>query len=660
MTNLSVITLVLATGAQFYTNHKIDQTLAQFPYHFTDDFAIYVEQVDKDLFTRDLVFSLGTDENNKTEIISTHLTSFPFAAVARSELTASVVRDLNKKLNVTIDQNVIKSQFSVVGDYMQSTMETQFRDITNNTQSLTTDLNFIAKTHFIEIEAALSGFNYDAVTKFHDVKGRYTLQPLGNHSYDLVKADMNAASVDIKDGENNHYKINKLNYQLEKSFNDNEYDLNVFVKSEKINVLADNKEINIDNFAINSQQQGISRDVTFHDELIKLNQETPSFKKALTAGLDYLLDNKKWQFTTKFEALSVQRDTNRLNVGSSDFAVNFSQENAQSANVEFSANVSSAVANKGDETLLQLQKLALNSKSEQLNLAESAVLIQDYFPEQFADTLTSPEKDKDNVKFIKAFEAFAKNYKPTTDSKFSVAQLELSDILVKDLQVTIFENLSQENKIYNNIALNAAQVALSKENVAFNELALTLPLEAEPSLSLQILYLCTQSAYATLCGHNLSAKTAQKWLNDNLAALIFTINNSTISSEIDTYPKASRASKINATFSGKLPMVEKNVKDMLAAKWEAKEFDFSVAIPAKLVANDAEDSEVETTSNFWLWLKGLKRNDGFALKDENYRLHITMQGGKILINGKDPNEIEQPQPTESEPAVQPSEMPTEQ
>lgn len=210
--NLSIITALLATGAQFYTNYKINQSLQQFPYYFSDKFVIYVQQTQQNFFSRELVFSVQTPSKpEKSEIIKTKLTALPFAILAKSELPDTVIRKLNEKLNITIDDNIINSRFSVVGNYLQSTMETKFRDFTNVNQLLTTELNFASKTKFVEIHTALTGFNYDSVTEFGKLNGDYLLQPIGDHRYDLIQANMNLDNLKWINGENNKFSFNKIN-----------------------------------------------------------------------------------------------------------------------------------------------------------------------------------------------------------------------------------------------------------------------------------------------------------------------------------------------------------------------------------------------------------------------------------------------------------------
>lgn len=653
--NLSIITIVLASAAQLYTNHRIDQTLDKFPYHFTDDFAVHVTQKSKDLFTRDLVFSIETDDGEKNEIVTTHLTAFPFAVAARSELSPALVRKVNEKLNITIDNNVISSKFSVVGDYLQSTMETKFRDITNTPQSLNTDLNFIAKTNFIEIENALSGFNYNAVTKFHDMKGSYTLQPLGNQSYDLVKADIKLGMADIKDGENNHYQINNLKYQLNKNYRDNEYNLDVALSGDKFRLENNAEDLQIENLTLNSQQTGIALDVTFHDQLIKLNKGNQSVKQAITILSDYLLDNRQWLVKGRFDALTLKDNNTVLDLAKTELSGKFAQQDDKHAGFEFSANSASLGIREGDNKLAQLKKLSFSTKSERLNLAESAQLIRDYFPEN-SGTKNTFQPNKDNVKFIKAFQNFVINYRPTTDTHAKVERIEVSDINGKNIEFTLSEKYPSENDLTANLVFSAGQISVEKENFALNNIALNIPMSSPSRLAVGNFYLCSHRFYAVLCNSNLSAETSGKWFADNFAQAVFQVDDATLAFDLDTYPKSSRAGKVEAKLSGKiLPLKEKADSDLLFAKLNNRELHFTLTVPEHLVANDAEGDEIKTTSDFWLWLKGLKRNSVFMLQNGNYHIDFVEKDGESQLNRQELEVIENEALPELQPEVQPLE-----
>ncbi|SUB36122.1 putative transmembrane protein [Pasteurella multocida] len=62
---LSSITLILASAAQFYTNHKIDRSLQSFPYHLKDQLTLHVTEKSRSFFQRELVFTLEDAQQQK-------------------------------------------------------------------------------------------------------------------------------------------------------------------------------------------------------------------------------------------------------------------------------------------------------------------------------------------------------------------------------------------------------------------------------------------------------------------------------------------------------------------------------------------------------------------------------------------------------------------
>ena len=149
---ISAIAVALGIGAQFYTNHKIDQVLKNFPYSLDNQATLNVTQTAKNFFIRELIFSVKDSDAKSTNVISTKLTALPFFITAESQLSDQLVRQLNKTLNISIDKNTINSKFSPVGDYLQSDILTEFRDFANKSQNLSIGLNFL-KNKEVELKS---------------------------------------------------------------------------------------------------------------------------------------------------------------------------------------------------------------------------------------------------------------------------------------------------------------------------------------------------------------------------------------------------------------------------------------------------------------------------------------------------------------------------
>lgn len=212
---ISAIAVALGIGAQFYTNHKIDQVLKNFPYSLDNQATLNVTQTAKNFFIRELIFSVKNSDSKNTSVISTKLTALPFFITAESQLSDQLVRQLNKTLNITIDKNTINSKFSPVGDYLQSDILTEFRDFANKSQNLSIGLNFL-KNKEVELKTTLSGFNYDKDTKLEQIEGEAHLVPIGANQYDLSSIELTAKNAELAllNGENTHIYLKNATYHL--------------------------------------------------------------------------------------------------------------------------------------------------------------------------------------------------------------------------------------------------------------------------------------------------------------------------------------------------------------------------------------------------------------------------------------------------------------
>ena len=66
---ISAIAVTLGIGAQFYTNHKIDQVLKNFPYSLDNQATLNVTQTAKNFFIRELIFSVKDSDAKSTNVI---------------------------------------------------------------------------------------------------------------------------------------------------------------------------------------------------------------------------------------------------------------------------------------------------------------------------------------------------------------------------------------------------------------------------------------------------------------------------------------------------------------------------------------------------------------------------------------------------------------
>ncbi|HBO39410.1 MAG TPA: hypothetical protein DD638_12195, partial [Pasteurellaceae bacterium] len=313
--NFSILSLVLGVGTQFYTNYKIDQTLKQFPYHFKDHFIIQVAETNSDFFTRDLIFGIKyKDQETQTDFIHTKLTALPFIINAESYIPTALIKDLNKKLNITIDKNTINSQFSVFGENLQSDILTQFRDSTNTQQILETELTYSPRTGFMELQTNLSGLNYDQNTKIKNLSGEFLLKPVGESHYDMIKADVDIENIDIfiLDGDNSHIELAKTNYRLNKYIDSTGYDLTTRLYSDLIklsnkNTLSEQEKTKIEGLEFSTKQLAVPSHVTFYDQLHDLAIENINLREIGQQLTDSLFNNDLFETRLKLKNVTVPK-----------------------------------------------------------------------------------------------------------------------------------------------------------------------------------------------------------------------------------------------------------------------------------------------------------------------------------------------------------------
>lgn len=623
--NLSIVGLILAGSAQFYTNYKIEQTLQQFPYHFSDNITLYVTQQEKDFFTRKLTFSIAKDNHQPQQILFSKLTSLPFAITATSQLTPKVVHQLNEQWNITIDENQIRSNFSVVGDYLSTTMDTQFRDATNTAQKLQAELDFVAKTSFIELKTKLTGFNYSSTEKLKRLRGNYSFQPLNDHHYELVNANFQLGLLDFKDGENNHYKLNGIDYQLNKNFTNNKYDANLLISAEKTTL----NQTQIDNLTLNSQQKGLMHEMTMLGQLKKITPESTP-KQLLISFLDYALANQQWQFNLQFDQLTNKENDTNFNLSKSNASINFSQNNEQKGKLEWQINTEGGTFSQKDKTQNSFKQLQLNYQAERMDFAENVAFLAKFLPDNIVGKKNA-DVTKDNRQFEQALAQFTQHYYPSVQFSGQLGEFNFEGLKGKDLQLHFNEQPEDDQQLTSLLTITGQQFASTKQYLSINKFNLNLPVIFKPAQEMQSIYLCTHSIYTIFCSNHLTAQSLTKHLQQNIAALNIQIEKANLTGELDTYPKASQTYKFTTNLdliSPSLPHIQENI---LAQKWQHTNLTLQFSIPEGILTNN----ENKADSDFWLWIKSMQNSPLFSLQDGAYQLKIEKKAGKTYLNGHD-------------------------
>lgn len=396
--NLSAIALALAIGAQFYTNYKIDRTLQQFPYHFKEHFTIQVDEKNSDFFTRDLTFSIIHKDNTEpTEFIQTKLIALPFAITAQSHIPTTLVKKINKALNITIDKNTISSQFSVVGDYLQSDILTEFRDGTNTPQMIETELTYSSKNGVIHAKSDLSGLNYDANSKIKGVSGRFLLQPVSESHYDMTEADIHIdnANLLLLDGEDSRFELANTTYSLNKNITHHGYDLttklnNQLLKFSDKNTKTDEHKLALEGLEISSKQLSVPNHITFYDQLRDINIENLNLKQLIGHITGTLFNNDLFEINISAKKFSVPHQIEVKNTVANMALHNMKKEDARQS-INFNSDEINIHQNNTEKFIqpvpsdatkttntLKIKGIKWNYESQHINLSEHLNLLHKY------------------------------------------------------------------------------------------------------------------------------------------------------------------------------------------------------------------------------------------------------------------------------------------
>lgn len=328
------------------------------------------------------MFSISDTASHKTNIIHTNLTALPFAITAESELPAELIKDLNKKWQVTIDKSVINSKFSVIGDYLQSDIVTQFRDLTNKPQELEVNLNFASKTKFMEIKSRLSGFYYDTNSNIKDLNANLTLIPIGQNQYDLSDLEVKLSNADIYllNGDNTHIELDKTNYQLNKSFYTDTYDLNTKLDTEKLLISNKNNpqdKIQLNGLRLTLAQIGVPNHLLFGNILDTVNKDKIDYQKTLQLLLDLFYNSKKLQFDIATQTATLPNGQAKLNLNNVSLATKANFENPQNAEIENNVTADSITQQYAKkEDTISISGLEFSSKLMQIDISKHSELLK--------------------------------------------------------------------------------------------------------------------------------------------------------------------------------------------------------------------------------------------------------------------------------------------
>ncbi|PJG82096.1 hypothetical protein [Caviibacterium pharyngocola] len=649
---LSVIALALGVGAQFYTNYKIDQVLQNFPYHLRDQWTLNVTQTHKNFFNRELVFSVENADADKTDIINTKLTALPFAVTAESALPPDFVRELN----ITIDKNIINSKFSVIGDYLQSGISSQFRDLTNKSQVLEIDLNFASKTQFMEIKGNLSGFNYDANSKINGIKTNLTLVPIGNRQYDLAELELslNNADIYLLDGENTNIQLNNVQYAVNKSVSADTYNLSAYVSGEKIALSGKNNredKTQLDGLQITAVQNGIPNNVLFGNLFNELHKENADYTKLINLLSDLLFSNQTSE--AKITLAGFTSPKNRQNFVSfknADLTYKGNYADKQRAETNLAFGLGALEMNLPNDEKIALNGLRFEQQATDSNLTARLNWLKQALG--LLKNANQPENftaNKDNKAFLDSLNEFSRTFNEKNRAKLTLKSLELPNrIDLKGIGADYSEMPSGENQYTVNFTTQIERYRNEADAIEVNDIKLDLPLIVERFDSVLPLYLCSNQLFALNCLHNLSEKTLNELIDTPLRELGLSVKQAKLSADVNSIPNTDKT-PISAELNLDVPPIKNNrasQEALIEERMESILSDFTLTIPKTLLTDDKQiKAKLIDENPFWKALAHqLKQKDKlnpyFVETDDSYKLHWENTADGVLINGKPPVQIE--------------------
>lgn len=658
---LSAIAVALGIGAQFYTNYKIDQVLQNFPYSLRDQLTLNVTQQHANFFSRELMFSISDADAEKTDIITTKLTALPFAVTAESELSQTLVRELNKKLKITIDKNMISSKFSVIGDYLQSSIATQFRDLANSSQTLEIDLNFAAKTKFMEIQSRLSGFNYDANSKINGLKSNLTLIPVGRSQYDLADLDLslNNADIYLLDGDNTHIQLNKLNYTINKSVSADTYDLTTAINGETVYLSDKNRKedkIALNGVQISTVQNGIPNELVFANILNASNKDSIDYPKAINLLLDLLFNNQQSEAKVSIAGLNVpQGQQTVLALKNANLAFKGNYQDKQNAEFNLTFRLDELNAAPPAKQTLSLNGVELENNVSHSDLAARLSWLKGAFAlfNRTADNKASQPLEKDNPAFLTALTDFAHRFNETSALKLRINRLSWQDNMRFNGLTLNYTEAPADEKQHYAITLSGTLDKYSNEpdGLQLSKVKLNLPAKVADFHRLLPYYVCSQHLIDAYCAANLTDKTLSE-LQGELFKVGVAIEQADLSANLDSLP-ATDSADVTASLSLNFPPPTndndkaENQAALMSQRLEQTDTVLTLRIPTVLLSDDNQvKAKLKKESRFWQGFNNLINPDGrlsayFSQENADYVYRFEKNSNGEFVNGKPLSQLEQ-------------------
>ena len=632
---LSAVVVALGIGAQFYTNHKVDQVLANFPYSLDTQLSLQVAQTGKNFLSRELTFSLQNSDKQSTDIITTKLTTLPFFITAESRLSEQLTRQLNKNLNINLDKTVINSKFSPVGDYLQSDVSAEFR-------------------------------------KLEKIDGRLRLIPTARNQYDLAEVELTAekAEADLLNGENTKIQLKNATYKfaVNHTANGQKRDLNTQFSSDILRLSNKNRtneenQTTIGGLNLSLRQEGVPNSLNFYNEFKKLDPNHQNAKELINLLTAIFTQNE--HFDGKLSVLSENVPKNNqpyFNLTNATLSLNQNNTDLNYADIDLTLNAESVKQTPADTNKQwQANNFALSYQLKDLNLTNELAFMP-YYLALFNQT---EPPAKDNSEFLRLKDNWVKGAATSGEGNLNVqlgafdyAELKLEKVQFSEKYASLDKDQYDET-----LSLNAAKVSLPKYAVQLEDFKFNLPLKINHHQNFAAAQFCNNGLYSVLCRTQLSSATLQKYQNNQWKDLDMIADNVGLTFNLNTYPET-QAYPVALDLDAIISPAEDDKNSPLGNVEATAHLNL-----AKGLIDETNEAvlKIKNDTPFWQYLRLSIKPQGrlapeFVEEGEKYQLTFEKNENGYLINGKSsedlrqeremlPNEnADESEPMEAEPA----------
>ncbi|TYG35234.1 hypothetical protein FW755_09100 [Lonepinella koalarum] len=631
---LSALALVAGVAAQFYTNYQIDQTISKFPYQLKDQFNITITEKNSDFFTRDLTFSIEEQNGDNTDFMHTKLTALPLMISAESIFNSNLIKQLNEQLNITIDKNTITSQFSVFSDSLSSRVLTEFRDSTNQSQTLESQLSYHTQSKSIELQTELSAFNYDKLLKISELKGEFLLTTVGDNLYDLIKADFKTKKIDINllDGDDTHFGLVKGHYMLDKKINDQQYDLNQQINQQGIyvsnkNTKSDQDKPRAEDVKLTLKRQNIPSHVTFPEQLRKLQAEQFNLTEMIKQFIDFVFNNQQIETELSINHVVYPKDETNL-IDAQNIQIVFSSNHQDRKNAAQTLNLKAKNILFKQDDEYAFTDVSGENKISHLNLENHLAFLTTYLPKSLQ---TKEVPQKDTPKFLADLEKLAENFQTRLESAVKIQKVSIEDKGLAENVQWNYVGQPTKDVFYSKNNLSLDKIAINQQQMQFGQLKWDFPLEYSSSQGrFYQAYLC--KLYHAICSTNLMADSYINLAIKQYSSTPITIPKATLVANVDTYPSATQALPISLDLTAEIPNNNDNISidDILEQANNTLEqgtLQINGTVPLDFVK--AEKPNTEFWQSAVLAVKMF-----FAEKEDKYQLNANIHQDKLILNGE--------------------------